>query len=225
MRAAGMVQTPRPGPFRPTSPGALRPGPRRRQHQELERPLGCDRGLEGSHGREGVRHRAVRQRPHVLDDGLLPPERLREGVARRVVRPVDHRDRPLHHGADPLPYPPRGLRLVVLDRGQDRQRVGRGYFGHGHRPDARERIGALHGESHRSPNYFSNRMPRTISTKPDYSVRWWGQCGCTPPPRNAFDILTRMLEYRFRSRPPEGSATVVQTDARRGRGHVPGARG
>ena len=29
-------------------------------------------------------------------------------------------------------------------------------------------LGALHGESHRSPNYFSNRMPRTISTKPDY---------------------------------------------------------
>ena len=117
-------------------------GPRRRQHQELERPLSGDRGLEGSHGREGVRHRAVRQRPHVLDDGLLPPERLPEGVARRVVRPVVDRDRPLHHGADPLPYPPRGLRLLVLDRGQDRQRVGRGHLGHGHRPDARERIGA-----------------------------------------------------------------------------------
>ena len=28
---------------------------------------------------------------------------------------------PLHHGADPLPYPPCGLRLVVPDRGQDRQ--------------------------------------------------------------------------------------------------------
>ena len=76
-------------------------------------------------------------------------------------------------------------------------------------------LGALHGESHRSPNYFSNRMPRTISTKPDYSVRWWGQRGYTPPPRNAFDVLKRMLEYRFRTRPPEGSATVVQTDARR----------
>ena len=31
-------------------------------------------------------------------------------------------------------------------------------------------LGALHGESHRSGNYFSNRMPRTISTKPNYSV-------------------------------------------------------
>ena len=73
--------------------------------------------------------------PHVLEDGLLPPE----GVARRVVRPIAHRDRPLHHGTDPLPHPPRGLRLVVPDRRQDRQRVSRGHVGHGHRPDARER--------------------------------------------------------------------------------------
>ena len=33
-------------------------------------------------------------------------------------------------------------------------------------------LGCLHGESHKSPNCLSNRMPRTISTKPDYSVRW-----------------------------------------------------
>ena len=63
---------------------------------------GCDSGLGGSHGREGVRHRAVGQRPHVLDDGLLPPERLPEGIARRVVRPVAHGHRLLHHGTDPL---------------------------------------------------------------------------------------------------------------------------
>ena len=60
----------------------------------------------------------------MLDDGLLPSEGLPEGVARRVVRPVAHCDRPLHHGADPLPYPPRGLRLVVPDRGQDCQHIG-----------------------------------------------------------------------------------------------------
>lgn len=76
-------------------------------------------------------------------------------------------------------------------------------------------LGALHGESHRSPNCFSNRMPRTISTKPDYSVRWWTERGYAPPPRDVFEILERMLEYRFRTRPPDGSASVVQTDARR----------
>ena len=73
----------------------------------------------GSHDREGVRHRAVGQRPHVLDDGLLAPEGLPEGVARRVVRPVAHGDRPLHHGTDPLAHPLCGLGLLVPDRGED----------------------------------------------------------------------------------------------------------
>ncbi len=117
-------------------------GARRRQHQELERILGGVRGLGGSHGREGVRHRAVGQRPHVLDDGLLPPERLPEGIARRVVRPVAHGDRPLHHGTDPLAHPLCGLGFLVPDRSEDGQHVRRGHRGHGHRPDARKRIGA-----------------------------------------------------------------------------------
>ena len=42
-------------------------------------------------------------------------------------------------------------------------------------------LGALHGESHRSENYFSNRMPRTISTKPNYSVLWWKETGTNRP--------------------------------------------
>ena len=75
-------------------------------------------------------------------------------------------------------------------------------------------LGALHGESHKTPNCFSNRMPRTISTKPDYSVGWWTRRECAPPWRDVFDILERMLEYRFRTRPPDGVAEVVQTDAR-----------
>lgn len=76
-------------------------------------------------------------------------------------------------------------------------------------------LGALHGESHRSPNYFSNRMPRTISTKPEYSVRWWRKNGYLPPARDAFEILERMIEYRFRTRPPERTGSVAEVDARR----------
>ena len=76
-------------------------------------------------------------------------------------------------------------------------------------------LGALHGESHRSPNCFSNRMPRTISTKPDYSVRWWRRNGFTPPSRDIFEILLRMVDYRFRTPPPETVGRVVQSDARR----------
>ncbi len=76
-------------------------------------------------------------------------------------------------------------------------------------------LGALHGESHRSPNYFSNRMPRTISTKPDYSIRWWQRKGYTPPLRDVFAILERMIEYRFRTHPPAKTGSVLQVDARR----------
>ena len=76
-------------------------------------------------------------------------------------------------------------------------------------------LGALHGESHRSPNYFSNRMPRTISTKPGYSVRWWRKNGYEAPRRDVFEILERMIDYRFRTPPPEGEGQVVEADARR----------
>ena len=86
-------------------------------------------------------------------------------------------------------------------------------------------LGALHGESHKSSNYFSNRMPRTISTKPGYSVRWWTRHGYRPPPRDVFDILERMLEYRFRTPPPARSASVVQVDARRAAREFPGLAG
>lgn len=75
-------------------------------------------------------------------------------------------------------------------------------------------LGALHGESHRSPNYLSNRMPRTISTKPAYSVRWWQRNGYQPPYRDAFDILRRMVGYRFRTTPPTRRGAVVLADAR-----------
>ena len=86
-------------------------------------------------------------------------------------------------------------------------------------------LGALHGESHRSPNYFSNRMPRTISTKPDYSVRWWQEKGEMPPSRDAFEILDRMILYRFRTPPSDRVGCVVQTDARRAADAFPALAG
>lgn len=75
-------------------------------------------------------------------------------------------------------------------------------------------LGALHGESHRSPNYFSNRMPRTISTKPAYSVRWWRKHGYVAPSRDVFAILRRMTDFRFRTPPPAGQGEIAEADAR-----------
>ncbi len=58
-------------------------------------------------------------------------------------------------------------------------------------------LGCLHGESHKSKNCFSNRMPRTISTKPDYSVRWWAEKGLVAPERDVFEILETQVDFRF----------------------------
>lgn len=76
-------------------------------------------------------------------------------------------------------------------------------------------LGSLHGESHRSPSYFSNRMPRTISTKPAYSVRWWDKHGYVAPRRDVFGILRDMVDFRFRTPPPESQGEVVKSDARK----------
>ena len=76
-------------------------------------------------------------------------------------------------------------------------------------------LGALHGESHRSPHYFSNRMPRTISTNPAYSVRWWRERGYTPPVRDVFSILRYMSSYRFKTFPPSLRGEIAMSDARK----------
>ncbi len=76
-------------------------------------------------------------------------------------------------------------------------------------------LGCLHGESHRTDLCFSNRMPRTISTKPAYSVRWWRAKGCVPPKRDVFSILRACAEYRYHSRVPDQRGRVVEGDVRR----------
>jgi hypothetical protein len=75
-------------------------------------------------------------------------------------------------------------------------------------------LGAIHGESHRSDLYLSNRMPRTISTKPEYSIRWWNKRGLRPPDRDAFDILRRLAMFRYRIPPASMRGLVMQGDAR-----------
>lgn len=75
-------------------------------------------------------------------------------------------------------------------------------------------LGSLHGESETSKSYFSNQMPRTISTKPAYSVRFWRERRLTAPKRDVFEILAQRSAFRYETPPPDGKATVLQTDMR-----------
>ena len=75
-------------------------------------------------------------------------------------------------------------------------------------------LGILHGESHRSKYCLSNRMPRTISTKPDYSVRWWSERNLIPPRRPVFDTLRKATAFRYRIPPAFGKGVVRLGDAR-----------
>lgn len=75
-------------------------------------------------------------------------------------------------------------------------------------------LGALHGESHKSARYLSNRMPRTISTKPEYSVRWWRERNLLPPERDAFAVLRELALFRFRADPARLTGSVKLGDAR-----------
>ena len=75
-------------------------------------------------------------------------------------------------------------------------------------------LGILHGESHRSEFCLSNRMPRTISTKPDYSIRWWAERQLRAPRRNVFDTLRKTALFRYRMPPAERRGTVREADAR-----------
>ena len=74
-------------------------------------------------------------------------------------------------------------------------------------------LGSLHGET-TSTRYLSNQMPRTISTKPRYSVKFWKDRKLVAPLRNAFTLLGEMAEFRYASQPPKGDSIVLHTDMR-----------
>jgi hypothetical protein len=75
-------------------------------------------------------------------------------------------------------------------------------------------LGILHGESHKTPNCLSNRMPRTISTKPQYSVGWWSERQLAPPERKTFDIVRLMSRFRLKEQTPALVGQVKLRDAR-----------
>jgi hypothetical protein len=58
-------------------------------------------------------------------------------------------------------------------------------------------LGCLHGplpERDGNPSYFSNQMPRTFSTKPDYSLKYWCNRDLFPPNASVVDVLSKKLK-------------------------------
>jgi len=75
-------------------------------------------------------------------------------------------------------------------------------------------LGILHGESAKSSTCLSNQMPRTISTKPAYSVNYWKKHGQKAPAKDVFDALRDAIDFRFESDPPDGSSVTLLGDMR-----------
>lgn len=77
-------------------------------------------------------------------------------------------------------------------------------------------LGCLHGPTSKRPDaqsYFSNQMPRTFASKPDYSVRYWRAKGLKAPEADVIGVLRRKLSRLEDSTAPAG---VLVTDARLG---------
>jgi len=74
-------------------------------------------------------------------------------------------------------------------------------------------LGALHGETS-SGAYLSNQMPRTISTKPEYSIRFWRERDLRAPFRDPFAVLRDRVAFRYESEPPRGEVRVLNSDMR-----------
>ncbi|HVT30722.1 MAG TPA: hypothetical protein VHE81_22125 [Lacipirellulaceae bacterium] len=65
-------------------------------------------------------------------------------------------------------------------------------------------IGCLHGPRSKRithAGYFSNQMPRTFASKPDYSVRFWAAHELKPPKLDVRGPIKRKLERIFLSNP------------------------
>jgi hypothetical protein len=77
-------------------------------------------------------------------------------------------------------------------------------------------LGALHGPLRKdgSSNYFSNQMPRTYSSKPNYSVRYWRRHELTAPKADIISIIERRAKRALASLSLRASGSVRNADSR-----------
>lgn len=76
-------------------------------------------------------------------------------------------------------------------------------------------LGCLHGPLSKTPDrhsYFSNQMPRTFSSKPDYSVRYWMERNLVAPEMNILQVLERKIQrFDTDQLPQVGALTDVRS--------------
>ncbi len=86
----------------------------------------------------------------------------------------------------------------------------------------------LHGPLSKSPErrgYFSNQMPRTFASKPDYSVKFWKERGLKPVATDVMEVIERRVERLELDTLPacRGNSRISAADARLAKGysHMP----
>jgi len=83
-------------------------------------------------------------------------------------------------------------------------------------------LGCLHGPLIKGdgvPSYFSNQMPRTFASKPEYSLRFWREKDLFPPAVSVVDVLRKKLSRisDLNSEPVGAARNVKCLDARKAR--------
>jgi DNA modification methylase len=86
-------------------------------------------------------------------------------------------------------------------------------------------LGALHGPVSKCPeqrSYFSNQMPRTFASKPDYSVKFWRERDLKPVAVDALQVIKRRAKRLELETLPKcvGSPKIYTADARLARGYA-----
>jgi hypothetical protein len=81
-------------------------------------------------------------------------------------------------------------------------------------------LGCLHGPlpiGDGTPSYFSNQMPRTFASKPDYSVKYWRDRDMFPPSASVIDVITKKLKRitDLNAKSPSHIQNVKCLDARK----------
>ncbi|MEZ4300261.1 MAG: hypothetical protein R3B70_35265 [Polyangiaceae bacterium] len=76
-------------------------------------------------------------------------------------------------------------------------------------------LGLLHGPRNKgAPSYFSNQMPRTYASKPDYAVRFWKKHRMLPEHIDVRELVARKARHYFLATPPHVPHVVLRRDSR-----------